>query len=302
MREKGLWPLPADQPNPYMEAFWKWWPELYPRLKVFRMTGGEPLIDHNTYRVLKYIQEHPHPELELAITSNLCPPPKMMSRFKKELQSIFKDKKIFRFMLFPSIDTWGPQAEYIRFGLNTEEFERNIRALLQDVPEILISFIVTVNALSPFSLKALLEKILEWQKEVFYAQNHGWRRIFLDLPYLRAPSWQALDVLPEGLAVREFEICLNFMEQNRTDLRKGKFYGFNDFEVNKMRRLIDIAGKRPEKKLLEEKRADFFRFFHEHDKRRGTDFESVFPELRLFWRKCRRLSRKLKAPALNSRP
>jgi hypothetical protein len=30
--------------NPYVEAFWKWWPDLYRDLHTFRITGGEPLM------------------------------------------------------------------------------------------------------------------------------------------------------------------------------------------------------------------------------------------------------------------
>jgi len=41
-------PIPAREHNPYVEAFWAWWPTLYPELEHFRMTGGEPLLDRNT--------------------------------------------------------------------------------------------------------------------------------------------------------------------------------------------------------------------------------------------------------------
>ena len=37
-------PIPAREENPYVEAFWEWWPTLYTKLKHFRMTGGEPQI------------------------------------------------------------------------------------------------------------------------------------------------------------------------------------------------------------------------------------------------------------------
>ena len=60
-----------------MNAFWKWWPDLYPRLKVFRLTGGEPLIDPNTFKILDYIERRPNRDMELAFTTNLCPPLKM---------------------------------------------------------------------------------------------------------------------------------------------------------------------------------------------------------------------------------
>ena len=289
LKKINLWPLGIKEKNPYREAFWKWWPELYPKLKVFRMTGGEPLIDTNTYRVLDYIQSHPNPELELAITSNLCPPEKMRDRFIKKLQLILKEKKIFRCMLFPSIDTWGRQAEYIRFGLDIQTFEKNVKLLLNEAPDLLISFIVTVNTFSPFSLKKLLEKILEWQKEGSFSH----RRIFFDLPYLRHPAWQSLNILPEGMAVSYFEDCLQFMEENKYNSQKAS-YGFSDFQINKMNRLIDVTKKTkvsPEK--LKKNRINFYRFFKEHDLRRGTDLVKTFPELADFWLECKQLNKQI---------
>ena len=61
--------IPVREHNPYVEAFWQWWPELYPRLRHFRMTGGEPLMDRNTYRVFDYVLAMPNPELHLNVTS-----------------------------------------------------------------------------------------------------------------------------------------------------------------------------------------------------------------------------------------
>ena len=49
-------PIPQSKDNPYVDAFWKWWPELYPELEHFRMTGGEPLMDKNTYRVFDSVK------------------------------------------------------------------------------------------------------------------------------------------------------------------------------------------------------------------------------------------------------
>ena len=63
----------AQKDNPYVTAFWKWWPELYKNLEVFRMTGGEPLMDSNTFKVLDYVYENPNAWLEMSLTSNMCP-------------------------------------------------------------------------------------------------------------------------------------------------------------------------------------------------------------------------------------
>ncbi len=38
------------------------------------MTGGEPMMDKNTYKVLDYVIDHPKKDLHLNVTSNMCPP------------------------------------------------------------------------------------------------------------------------------------------------------------------------------------------------------------------------------------
>ena len=40
--------------NPYLLAFWEWLPQIYPTLHTFRMTGGEPLMDKNTFKTVSY--------------------------------------------------------------------------------------------------------------------------------------------------------------------------------------------------------------------------------------------------------
>ena len=291
LKEQSLWPIPLQEPNPYVKAFWKWWPSLYPKLKVFRLTGGEPLIDHNTFRVLDYIEKHANKDLELAVTTNLCPPAKMRDRFIRQLQRIMKEKRIFRFMLFPSIDSYGPQAEYIRFGLRQKDFDFNLQKFLTDVPEALVSFIITVNALSPFNILTLLKKILAWQMEFnYYGGGHGCRRIFLDLPYLRFPAWQALQTLPKEKALPYLDAALKFMEENVCAPEKGQYHGFSPFQIHKMRRLLDIVRQPVRQDQQTENRINFYKFFKAHDARRGTDFMQSFPELKGFWRHCRSLA------------
>ena len=43
---------------------------LYPELEHFRMTGGEPMMDKNTYRVFDHVLMNPSQELHLSTTSN----------------------------------------------------------------------------------------------------------------------------------------------------------------------------------------------------------------------------------------
>ena len=51
----------SDNPdkNPYLKAFWQWFPDLIKDLEVFRITGGEPLLSENTFKVFDYLEAHP---------------------------------------------------------------------------------------------------------------------------------------------------------------------------------------------------------------------------------------------------
>lgn len=89
LKNAGLMPVEGStKDNPYLESFWKWWPDLYQNLKVFRMTGGEPLMDANTFKVLDYIIAHPNKNLELSVTSNLCPPKELFEKFLSKIKSL----------------------------------------------------------------------------------------------------------------------------------------------------------------------------------------------------------------------
>jgi hypothetical protein len=65
------------------------------------------------------------------------------------------------------------------------------------------------------------------------------------------------------------------------------FDGFKDFEIQKM--LRNLAVWRNEKTDLTQEKSDFYAFFTEHDRRRGTNFLTIFPEMEEFWTECRSL-------------
>src|SRR5690606_21562406 len=74
MKAKGV--LPIEKNNPYEAAFWKWWPSLRNELIYFRLTGGEPLLEQATWKILDDIIESPLPNLNLCLNSNLSVPHK----------------------------------------------------------------------------------------------------------------------------------------------------------------------------------------------------------------------------------
>lgn len=277
-------PIPHSQPNPYVDAFWEWWPELYPKLKHFRMTGGEPLMDRNTYKVFDYVLAMPNPELHLDVTSNFSVEDALMDKYLGYVKQLCSTQ-IEHFMQYVSLDSGNyAHAEYIRHGLNYNRVVENVNIFLREIPyRNSLTFIITMNNLSVLGLQQQLDWILRLRK------NHSttYQRVWFDTPLLRTPRWQSLQILP-AVYVRQLERVADWMELN-LEKPDQPFQGFKDYEVQRMRR--DIAwmeeGRNLDPDYVKMQRADFYRFFNEHDKRRHTNFEETFPQMTEFWKECR---------------
>ena len=270
-------PIPAREHNPYVEAFWAWWPTLYPKLRHFRMTGGEPLMDKNTYRVFDYVLAAPHPELHLDVTSNFSVEDSLFEKYLNYVKRLC-NTNIEHFMQYVSLDSGnGFQAEYIRHGMSADRVVANVNRYLHEVPSRnSLTFIITMNNLSVTGFRQYMEWILRLREN--YSRTY--QRVWFDTPVLREPAWQSLQILPESYAAK-LEQCADWMAtQVGTELT-----GFRDYEVQRLRR--DIAWMREgQSRNNSVARADFYRFFSEHDRRRGTDFLRAFPEMRSWWQEC----------------
>ena len=276
-------PIPNSQPNPYVDAFWEWWPTLYPHLKHFRMTGGEPLMDKNTYKVFDYVLALPNPELHLNVTSNFSVEDSLFEKYMGYVKDLC-NTNIEHFMQYVSLDSGKPKhAEYIRHGLNFARMTNNVNRFLTQIPyRNSLTFIITMNNLSVLGL----QRQLEWILDLRSIHSKTYQRVWFDTPLLRTPTWQSLQILPE-VYVGVLERVADWMELN-LETADRPFRGFKDYEVQRMRRDIDWMkeGRNLDQDYVKLQRADFYRFFNEHDKRRQTNFLETFPEMKEFWNEC----------------
>ena len=272
--------MPNNSPdNPYLLAFWEWLPDIYPTLQTFRMTGGEPLMDKNTFKMFDYVYEHPKTDLNLSITSNCCPPGNQWDKFMISLKKITEKSAIDHFMLFCSLDSWGDQAAYIRDGMDFNLLYKNVNDFLTNGSKHSLTFIITFNALSYTGFETYLKNILELRRK--YSNSR--QLIWFDVPQLHTPEWLSPKIIPEMIPT--LERCLKFMEENQ-ETPERRFKGFKDFEISKVQRLIDWLKTPPEFDINTQMK-NFYLYFTEHDQRRGTDFLTVFPEFTEFWSRCK---------------
>jgi len=63
--------LYEEEGNPFVDAWWRWWPQIRDGVHILRITGGEPLLHRSTWTMLDDLAANPMPNLELNINSNL---------------------------------------------------------------------------------------------------------------------------------------------------------------------------------------------------------------------------------------
>ena len=259
LERSKLLPLSSEEENPYVNSFWKWWPDLYPTLKVFRITGGEPLLSPNTFKVLDYIIANPNRSLDLAINSNLGVPTELVKKFSDKLKTILDGKSVRHAQVYTSVDTWGAQAEFIRHGLDLELFKRNLDlhfSINKDVP---VTIMCAFNLLSIFNFHELIDFVAE--------QRTLGRPLILDISYVHHPKFLDCRLLPDHWKTKAAQL-LTLMEQK----------DFYRYEIIKMSRLVEFLNSNLKPKELKHNRREFITFMHEHDRRRKTNFLATFPE------------------------
>ena len=275
-KHENKMPIPLKEHNPYVEAFWKWWPEVYPTLHTFRITGGEPLMSKETFRVLDYIIENPNPNMELSMNSNCVLPDKLFDKFLEKIKIILENKAIKRFSMFTSAEAYGKKAEYIRHGMDYNVWLENCNRFLEEVPDATFTVMSTYNALSVTSYTEFLKDIL-----ILKLKHHNTNRdIILDIPYLDNPKWMSVRILPPEYKQMILD-QVKFMKANQCN---GK--GFDDREISKLERVQYLIPETRDPNHLK----DFALFFDEHDNRRGTNLLKTFPELVNLYRECKELT------------
>lgn len=289
IQEEGKMPIPNREHNPYIEAFWKWWPTLYPNLKVFRITGGEPLLAKDTFKVLDWIIEHPNPELDLAINSNLGVDEKLLNEFLEKANYIQENNLVKSLKIFTSCDTWGKQAEYIRTGLNYKQWYRTLWDITLRYPSLSIVVMVTFNLLSIPKFEYFLRDMLAMRRApTVAANNSGVRGVGLDFPYLRHPRYLSTLISDPWMLVL-LDRSIQFMRRNTATHQEVDYHdGFYPHEIDNLQRVYNIAAStwQGDEQTVISKR-DFYLFITEHDKRNKTDFKKVFPEIAYFYDVCR---------------
>ena len=258
----------VNEVNPYVEAFFEWWEsDLHQTLQELRITGGEPLMSGHTWKLIEWFKANQgRSETRLAINSNLG---FSTERLREFIEAV---RPLPHVEVYTSNEAVYHQAEYIRDGLDYQQWYSNMHTLLSSGTVKAVHSMCTINALCLDSLTNYLYHLLELK------QQYGRDRVNFTLNILRFPSFQSALVLPDDIRT-DYRIRLEeFLARN------GKNPYLQEHEINHVQRLIDYLDvvKTPHSEAfdLPKLRNDFRQFYQQYDRRRNKDFGKTFPKLK----------------------
>jgi organic radical activating enzyme len=252
--------------NPYAEAFFQWWEsDLHQTLQELRITGGEPLMSGETWKLLDWFKANKgKSKTRLAINSNLGK--------EVDVDRLLESVDGLEVDIYTSNESVGSQAEYIRDGLDYKHWLFNVGRLAASKKIRAVHVMCTINALCLDSLSEFIDELNRFK------QIYGKESISFTLNILRFPSFQSPLVLPDNLRTHHRDRLANTLIKYKDSSL------FHEHELNHLQRLVDYLDvvKTPHSEAFDRPKLlnDFKQFHTQYDQRRGKDFVATFPALK----------------------
>lgn len=253
--------------NPYVEAFFKWWEtDLHETLDELRITGGEPLMSAETWRLVDWYKNNKgKSKTRLAINTNLCAKSELIDKL------IQLSYDVEALDIYTSAEAINHTAEYIRDGMDWELWTSNMHRLAKEAKLRGLHVMGTPSVLSIMDITNFLDWCL------YYKQLYGRDSLSFTLNILRFPSFQSITVLPEGMrwhASRRIEDWINNVKNSPL---------LHEMEIDHVMRLANYLrtvkqahdGASPVEKL----KVDLKNFLTQYDRRRNKDIKQACPEI-----------------------
>jgi organic radical activating enzyme len=240
-----------------VSKLWDWMNENSKYLKKFHILGGEPFYQKEFIDCLDHFENYPNPQCEFVIITNLMVDDKRMDYYIERFKKLIGKRKLKSLQITCSLDCWGPQAEFIRSGLDLAQWQRNFEKLLQ-IKWIRLQINHAVNVLSIKYMYELVDKINEWNKV---------RKIYTQYMTVMEPPCMNPDIFGGEIFAQDLQNIISKMS-NDTEFDNGIREYFTGISKQ-------ISSSKPNTEQIKHLKI----FLTEIDRRRNTNYAEYFPWL-----------------------
>jgi organic radical activating enzyme len=260
-KSEGVNLISIDKNNDYeklLDKFWTWMQNNSHTLQRFNILGGEAFYQEEFYKLLEYMEQHPHPNLELGIVTNLMIDTDKLKKITDRFKVLLSRRHLKRIDLTCSIDCAGEPQEYVRYGLDLALWEKNFEFLIK-YKWLKLNINQTISVLTIKTMPELLEKIARWRQQ--HKIEHSFSAI------TPQPTYLMPHILGNKTFKDDFEKIISLMPTVTQQDKLTVSY------MEGIKNQICSAEPNPvEKRKLKI-------FLDEKDRRRGTNWKNTFPWL-----------------------
>jgi hypothetical protein len=252
-----------------LAGFWRWLEQHHRSLRVFNILGGEPFYQKETEDAIQFWADHPNPDLHLTIFSNLKVARDKFAALLSALQALHRDRRCRSVSIMASLDCWGPEQEYVRHGLDLQNWQQNFEYLISEHPWAGVSINSTINALSLRTMPELLRKVQVWQarRAEISRDTADARQLSLGFNLLLNPRFLSAGIFPAAFFDREFTETIGLLADRSPGERANIRY---------MEGIWKAVNSTPHDPAA---LAALKGYLDAIDFRRGTDWRTTFPWL-----------------------
>lgn len=253
----------SERQQTLAERLWKYLEtdNRYQHIRHFNILGGEPLLQQEFDQCIKFWRTHPNPNLTINLVSNLNFDPKFFQKRILALKELVDNYSILQVEITASLDCFGAEQEYIRWGLDLHgRWVPNFEFLLAQ-SWIRPAVHSCISSLTIKSFDQLVAQLNTWNHEYDRTIDHSFDVVV-------GKSWQQNAMHPmffgPGVFDTDFERIVDTMPKDTPAQRSSVEH------MQGIARSIH-AGTRDQQRINL-----LIEYLQILDKRRGTDFRQHF--------------------------
>lgn len=246
-----------NENNIYVKKFFEWYNNsLRNSLTELRVSGGEPTRSPDFWRLVESFNNE---KFQFAVNSNLIMDNDRLSK----LINVSTEFDKFKFHVYTSCESYGKSAEFVRSNLKYDLWRQNLKTLQQSNPYIVTHVMMTVSALSVWTIPEFVEDIKKLREETSRNSYH------LSVNILRFPSFQSVNILPVDIKNK----LADKIEQVIDGLNEHEKHGFQ--RCISYLRQVDVSYE--DSDSMEHKLNDFKHFIKQYSERNQMPIYDYMP-------------------------